>query len=1209
MSPSVPPRSDRQTSSDEPPTRRASCVLSDGDLDLDMGLGLPAPAAADLPTSAKQDTESQRAAAQRKSAQPNELPQPRGPMPTPQEFSKTEYERDLQMGEVNRQHRQKMLEAQQQRNAQMLRAQQGVQYGSVEPSSLQPRTPWEPQVFDGAAAVDWMEDDIVLDQHIESHDEPFKVPDTGKDGDDEEPFIFQRDDILSGSPVPAKTSPGRFETVSRDIKQLPGGQGLHSSPQRKHTIPGGEAPPPPMIIREGRLEPYIIKEERREPHQIIFQRDEPDFDKEVREEDQSLVRREEPSPTVPFYNLPPMSISYYGPQYRSESRSSSREPRYRRERRRSEPPPPIVESESDGDEALSKGEIDQEPIIQEVPELVGVQRPGLTSEDEKEPRGRSKRPSNLSPDMSDVAPEFQRRAPSTYAYSRSTEDTDLCAFLFPASGVRSRRGHQPPVTSLTSSPRRRRSKSWRAPKQAGRKRVDANQPLSAYEFFANEQRERVRKDNPGVKFREVVKKLSENWNALSDKQRERYYAKAKADKQRYEKGKATYAAGNDKAISSTALRRFGCCRNCDCTTTVEWTTGPDGNGELWLCDACSLHHTEPISEEENEQNGRPASHKPQSYDAVSDSETSQEAQEERTKLYGHHLSSRESSVIADQSNGFNLREYTLDIAPPPSQRGWDRIKDLGRSCSTRDPVPHSPSQEGRDRDGSRGRPPANRDRCYFSPRKSSADRFRTPAVRHGHEPRRHERKLSPTEHRDLSVSGSNRKDRHRTQGSNESFDVRPPWNSECTPLDLQDSEREDSNIRISGAAKDDGHRHHHRRDSERDDKEDSDNSVSGAAKIASGGLGAAATLFGRLPNEDDEGPNSPVADRGTFQSAIGFAGLSFNPLPIARSSRATNDSLPRISTSQQNGDDMVAVTLEDGPAFFSPGTADEEDTQPLTDSSHFRPSALAAPSTPEIKEIRKIKEEREREEREEQERRNLASTLEIPKRHRRRSTSSEDDPPTHRPRDAIPEASRGLGFSFEGSDESILPPLPLPLPPPPPTTDNQPLTSATYIPGSDFYGPGVGIPILAHPDSTDFTPRKDEQGPSRASTMSNHNVLDFVALEELESRRGSRALVRPHLEAFPSDQASSGPSADISRPNRRPRLDHSDNADTGSTPGKAISGSDVADGDRTVNEGGAGIDHDDAAGDTSAVQALLARWLDSSASALLLRHGGTATQT
>jgi len=86
--------------------------------------------------------ESQRAAAQRKSTQQNEAPQQRGPMPTPQEFSKTRYERDLQMAEVNRQRRQKMIEAQQQRNAQMLRAQQGIP--NAAPSQQRPQTAQQP---------------------------------------------------------------------------------------------------------------------------------------------------------------------------------------------------------------------------------------------------------------------------------------------------------------------------------------------------------------------------------------------------------------------------------------------------------------------------------------------------------------------------------------------------------------------------------------------------------------------------------------------------------------------------------------------------------------------------------------------------------------------------------------------------------------------------------------------------------------------------------------------------------------------------------------------------------------------------------------------------------------------------------------------------------------------------------------------------------
>lgn len=84
--------------------------------------------------------ESQRAAAQRKSTQQSEVPQQRNPMPTPQEFSKSRYDQDLRMAEVNRQRRQKMLEAQQARSAQMLRAQQGLP-----PAQQRPQTAQQPQ--------------------------------------------------------------------------------------------------------------------------------------------------------------------------------------------------------------------------------------------------------------------------------------------------------------------------------------------------------------------------------------------------------------------------------------------------------------------------------------------------------------------------------------------------------------------------------------------------------------------------------------------------------------------------------------------------------------------------------------------------------------------------------------------------------------------------------------------------------------------------------------------------------------------------------------------------------------------------------------------------------------------------------------------------------------------------------------------------------
>lgn len=80
---------------------------------------------------------------------------------------------------------------------------------------------------------------------------------------------------------------------------------------------------------------------------------------------------------------------------------------------------------------------------------------------------------------------------------------------------------------------------------------DPNAPkrgLSAYMFFANEQRENVREENPGVTFGQVGKILGERWKALSDKQRAPYEAKAAADKKRYEDEKQAYNVSHPNVI-------------------------------------------------------------------------------------------------------------------------------------------------------------------------------------------------------------------------------------------------------------------------------------------------------------------------------------------------------------------------------------------------------------------------------------------------------------------------------------------------------------------------------------------------------------------------------------------------------------------------------------------------------------------------------------
>ncbi|KAL9070371.1 MAG: hypothetical protein Q9161_004929 [Pseudevernia consocians] len=94
----------------------------------------------------------------------------------------------------------------------------------------------------------------------------------------------------------------------------------------------------------------------------------------------------------------------------------------------------------------------------------------------------------------------------------------------------------------------RKTKS-KAVADGGKKKKDPNAPkrgLSAYMFFANEQRDNVREENPGISFGQVGKVLGERWKALNAKQREPYEAKAKTDKQRYEDEKASYNANDEE---------------------------------------------------------------------------------------------------------------------------------------------------------------------------------------------------------------------------------------------------------------------------------------------------------------------------------------------------------------------------------------------------------------------------------------------------------------------------------------------------------------------------------------------------------------------------------------------------------------------------------------------------------------------------------------
>ncbi|ODQ68495.1 Non-histone chromosomal protein 6 [Nadsonia fulvescens var. elongata DSM 6958] len=76
-----------------------------------------------------------------------------------------------------------------------------------------------------------------------------------------------------------------------------------------------------------------------------------------------------------------------------------------------------------------------------------------------------------------------------------------------------------------------------------RKKKDPNAPkrsLSAYMFFANDTRDLIRAQNPGIPFGQVGKLLGEKWRMMTADEKEPFEEKAKTDKKRYEDEKATY---------------------------------------------------------------------------------------------------------------------------------------------------------------------------------------------------------------------------------------------------------------------------------------------------------------------------------------------------------------------------------------------------------------------------------------------------------------------------------------------------------------------------------------------------------------------------------------------------------------------------------------------------------------------------------------------
>jgi hypothetical protein len=76
-----------------------------------------------------------------------------------------------------------------------------------------------------------------------------------------------------------------------------------------------------------------------------------------------------------------------------------------------------------------------------------------------------------------------------------------------------------------------------------KKAKDPNAPkkaLSAYMFFATENRAAIKAENPNLTFGELAKAVGDKWKTMSDEDKKPYTDKATADKARYEREKAAY---------------------------------------------------------------------------------------------------------------------------------------------------------------------------------------------------------------------------------------------------------------------------------------------------------------------------------------------------------------------------------------------------------------------------------------------------------------------------------------------------------------------------------------------------------------------------------------------------------------------------------------------------------------------------------------------
>ncbi|RPD60815.1 hypothetical protein L226DRAFT_533002 [Lentinus tigrinus ALCF2SS1-7] len=98
-----------------------------------------------------------------------------------------------------------------------------------------------------------------------------------------------------------------------------------------------------------------------------------------------------------------------------------------------------------------------------------------------------------------------------------------------------------PKETTKSTKRKAAEKAEKAPRGKGKKDPKApKRALSAYMFFSQDWRERIKAENPDAGFGEIGKLLGAKWKELDDEEKKPYLDQAAADKARAEKEKDEY---------------------------------------------------------------------------------------------------------------------------------------------------------------------------------------------------------------------------------------------------------------------------------------------------------------------------------------------------------------------------------------------------------------------------------------------------------------------------------------------------------------------------------------------------------------------------------------------------------------------------------------------------------------------------------------------